>query len=120
MNTAKLNLLACPAVLGFILLGPHLAHATEIAAKPTNSIAPAPAQPREIVFERPMSESAIVNSKAQQSEAAIDSYDCNCSNEPLKLNFDEQESKAAIERYGCDCAGCVNAVRQLQGKLPLL
>ncbi len=39
MNTAKLNLLACPAVLGFILLGPHLAHATEIAAKPTNSIA---------------------------------------------------------------------------------
>lgn len=112
MNTAKLNLLACPTVLGFILLSPHIAHAT--------GIAPAPAQPREIVFERPMSESAIVNSKAQQSEASIDSYECNCSNEPAMLNFDEQESKAAVERYGCDCAGCVNAVRQLQGKLPLL
>jgi hypothetical protein len=36
------------------------------------------------------------------------------------LNFTEAEANAAINRYGCDCAGCMNAVRQLQGKLPLL
>jgi len=35
------------------------------------------------------------------------------------LNFTEEESNAATQRFGCDCAGCINAVRQLQGK-PLL
>ncbi len=47
-----------------------------------------------------------------------DSADCGCG--AATLDFTDQESDAAIERDGCDCAGCINAVRHLQGKLPLL
>lgn len=108
MKKAKLTLLACPSLLAFLLISPHAALAKETVAQPTAS-----EQPVEIVFERPAPD-------ASQLETATDSYDCDCSSESPMLNVSDEESDAAIKRYGCDCAGCVNAVRQLQGKLPLL
>ena len=109
MNAAKLALLTCPSLLAFVVLVPP-AHANQTANKPSVT---------EIVFERPTSKS-VSNVSAQQPDDAVDSYDCGCSSESPMLNFTDQDSNAAIKRYGCDCAGCMNAVRQLQGKLPIL
>ncbi|HEY9780308.1 MAG TPA: hypothetical protein V6D09_09255 [Leptolyngbyaceae cyanobacterium] len=109
MNVAKLALLACPSFLAFVLLVPPV-YANETANKPSVT---------EIVFERPTSKS-VSNVTAQQPDDASDSYDCDCSSESPMLNFTDKDSNAAIKRYGCDCAGCMNAVRQLQGKLPIL
>jgi hypothetical protein len=119
MNLAKLTLLACPSLLAITLLAPNPAHANQRLAKPTDTVSSL-AQPREIVFERPTSKSPIPEVTAQQPNNAIDNDDCSCSGESPMLNFTDAEAKAAINRYGCDCAGCMNAVRQLQGKLPLL
>lgn len=118
MNTAKLTLLGCPSLLASILLASLPAHASEVVVKPTNKISSAPTQSREIVFERPTID-ATTKVAAQTSDDSVD-YDCGCSNESSMLEFSEDESRAAINRYGCDCAGCMNAVRQLQGKPPLL
>lgn len=118
MNLAKLTLLAYPSLLAITLLVPNPAHANQAVAQLTDTVSSA--QPREIVFERPTSKSPAAAVSAQQSDDAIDSYECNCSSESPTLNFTEADTKAAIDRYGCDCAGCMNAVRQLQGKLPLL
>ena len=118
MNTAKLTLLGCPSLLASILLASIPAHASEVVVKPTNKISSAPAQPKEIVFERPTLD-ATARFATQTSDDAVDSSDCGCSSDPM-TGFTDDESRAAINRYGCDCAGCMNAVRQLQGKLPLL
>ena len=96
MNRSKLILLACPAILASMLVVDNPAHATEALTQPIDIEVPAPVTPSfEMVFE-------------QKTPA-----------EPM-LEFTDQESDAAIERYSCDCSGCVNALRQLQGKLPLL
>lgn len=104
MNIAKLSLVACPSLLAVILL-PNPAHAnqpvssTDVASK---------AKPTEIVFERPP-ESSIPKVNTSQSN-----------DQTPTLDFTEAESKAAIDRFSCDCNGCISAVRELQGKLPLL
>lgn len=120
MNRAKLTLLACPTLLASTLLAHIPAQATEVTT-PTNTVVSTPDKPViEIVFERPTSESSTPKSTEQLSEDDIASDDCSCSGETPTLNFTDQESNAAIQRYGCDCAGCLNALRQLQGKQPLL
>lgn len=114
MNRAKLILLGCPALLASMLLVASPAHATDVVAQPTNRVESAPAKPIfEVVFEQQAPEDPMAN-------AAIDSSNCGCSGETPMLEFTDQESNAAINRYGCDCSGCLNALRQLQGKLPLL
>ncbi len=121
MNKTKLTLLGCPSLLAFILLPLHPAYAREIVVQPTNTAASVAAQPiREIVFDRPAPDASQSKVAAQASEDIADNYDCSCSNESPMLDFTNEESEAAIDRYGCDCAGCITAVRQLQGKLPLL
>lgn len=118
MNAAKLTLLGCPSLLASILLTSLPTHASEVVVKPTNKISSAHTQPREVVFERPTLD-ATTQVAAQTSDDTVDSSDCGCSSDPM-IGFTDDESKAAINRYGCDCAGCMNAVRQLQGKPPLL
>lgn len=113
MNRTKLILLACPALLASMVLVASPAHATDAVAQPTNRVESAPAKPIfEVVFEQQSSEDPMAN-------AAIDASNCGCGETPM-LEFTDQESNAAINRYGCDCSGCLNALRQLQGKLPLL
>lgn len=94
MNRAKLILLACPALLAsMVLVNP--VNATDKATDTTNTDVSVPATPIfEVVFEQEDSEDA--------------------------LDFTDQESDDAIARYGCDCPRHLNAIRQLQGKLPLL
>jgi len=53
----------------------------------------------------------------KEANAAIERYGCNCSD--LQCWSSLKRSNAAIASYGCDCSSCLNAVRQLQGKLPL-
>lgn len=121
MNRNKLTLLACPSLLALILLPPSPTHAREIVAQPTNNVASVATQPvKEIVFERPALDVSQPQVATQPLEEIADNYDCGCSSEPATLDFTNEESQAAIDRYGCDCAGCISAVRQLQGKLPLL
>jgi len=115
MNRAKLILFACPAILAPMLVVSNPVYAKEIVVQSSDTVASTSATPvYEIVFEQqpPASPTAQVD--------AIASYGCNCSSESPMLEFTDQESDAAIDRYGCDCAGCLNALRQLQGKLPLL
>ena len=110
MNRAKLILLACPALLASMLLVANPAHANEALTQPTDTGSSEPDKPLfEVVFEQQPEEKA---------NAAIDPSDCGCG-DPI-LNFTDQESNAAIQRFGCDCAGCLNALRELQGKSPLL
>lgn len=119
MNRAKLILLACPALLASMLLVANPAHATEAVAQPTDTGLSAPAKPLfEVVFEQQTPESPTPELTNEEANAAIDPSDCGCG-DPM-LNFTDEESNAAIKRFGCDCAGCLNAVRELQGKLPLL
>lgn len=93
MNTAKLMLLACPALLAsMVLVNP--VNATDQVVTDTTNTDVLPATPiLEVVFEQENSEDA--------------------------LDFTDQESDDAIARYGCDCPRHLNAIRQLQGKLPL-
>ncbi len=115
MNRAELILFACPAILAPMLLVSNPTHAKEIVVQSSDPVASTSATPvYEIVFEQqtPASPTPQVD--------AIAGYGCNCSSESPMLEFTDQESDASIERYGCDCAGCLNALRQLQGKLPLL
>ncbi len=112
MNKAKLILLGCPIVLASMLLLTNTAQATEVVVKtpnPVESGSDTPIFEVEFVAQIPASPT---------SELTNDSADCGCGG--ATLDFTDQESDAAIERYGCDCAGCINAVRHLQGKLPLL
>lgn len=112
MNRTKLILLACPALLASMVLVANPAHANEAVAQLTNRVESTPVKPIfEVVFERPTPADAMA--------AATDPSDCGCGETPM-LEFSDEESNAAIDRYGCDCAGCLNALRQLQGKLPLL
>lgn len=104
MNIAKLSLLACPSLLA-VILSPNPAHANQPVA-PTDVASKA--KPTEIVFERP-TESSIPKVNASQSNEQTPT-----------LDFTEAESKAAIDRFSCDCSSCISAVRELQGKLPLL
>lgn len=39
------------------------------------------------------------------------------STEDSMMNFSEAESDAAVALFGCDCPPCINALRQLRGKL---
>lgn len=113
MNRAKLILLACPALLASMLLVANPADASEVVAQPPAPVESASATPLfEVVFEQPTADS--------MTNSAIDASECGCSGETSVLEFTDQESDAAIARFGCDCAGCLNAQRQLQGKLPLL
>ncbi len=113
MNRTKLILLACPALLASMVLVASPAHATEAVAQPTGTVESAPAKPIfEVLFERPTPEDRMAN-------AATDPSSCGCGETPM-LEFTDEESNAAINRYGCDFSGCLNALRQLQGKLPLL
>lgn len=96
MNRYNLIWLACPAILASMLLVANSAHATEAVTQAIDIEVPAPATATfEVVFEQ------------QTPEAPM-------------LEFTDQESDEAIDRYGCDCSSCLNALRQLQGKLPLL
>lgn len=111
MNRAKPILLACPALLASMLLVANPAHASEAVAQPTDTGSSEPDQPLfEVVFEQQTEE---------QANAVIDPSDCGCGETPM-LNFTDEDSNAAIKRFGCDCAGCLNALRELQGKPPLL
>lgn len=96
MNRAKLILLACPALLASMVLVVSPTNATDQAVTgTTNTDVSVPTTPIfEVVFEQEDAESA--------------------------LDFTDQESDDAIARYGCDCPRHLNAIRQLQGKLPLL
>lgn len=117
MNRATQIFLACPALLASTLLAHNPVLATEVAAQPTNKKASATSKPiSEIVFERPTAKSPT-SELADQADPFVD---CSCFDETPTLNFTDAESKAAIQRFGCDCAGCLNALRQLQGKQPLL
>lgn len=121
MNRAKLNLLACPALLASMLLVANPTHAAEVVAQPTETVESTPATPMfEVVFEQKTTKSPMLESTDKEANAAIERYGCNCSGESPMLEFTEEESNAAIASYGCDCSSCLNAVRQLQGKLPLL
>lgn len=122
MNRAKLILLACPTMLASMLLMANSTQATEIVvAQPTHTVESTPTKPiLEVVFEQQTPESPTLELPNKEANAAIDLYDCDCKSESPMLEFTNEESDAAINRYGCDCAGCLNAVRQLQGKLPLL
>ncbi len=118
MNKAKLILLGCPAVLAFMLLLTNTAQATEVVVQPTKTVESASATPIfevEFVAQTPETPTSELT-----KDDAITSNDCGCSGETPTLEFTDRESDAAIERYGCDCAGCINSVRQLQGRLPLL
>lgn len=95
MNKAKLILLACPALLASMVLVVNSANATEAVTQPPDTSVLPVTPIVEIVFEQEGSE------------------------EPI-LEFTDQESDDAIARYGCDCPRHLNAIRQLQGKLPLL
>jgi hypothetical protein len=115
MNRDKLILFACPALLASMLLVANPLHAAEVVAQPKETVESTPAKPIfEVVFEQETPESPM------DTNAAIDRSGCNCSSESPMLEFTDEESNAARARYGCDCSGCLNAVRQLQGKLPLL
>lgn len=94
MNRLKLILLACPALLAsMVLVNP--VNATDPVTGSTDTDVSVTAAPLfEVVFEQESSEDA--------------------------LDFTDQESDDAIARYGCDCPRHLNAIRQLQGKLPLL
>lgn len=94
MNRLKLILLACPALLAsMVLVNP--VNATDPVTGSTDTKVSVTAAPLfEVVFEQESSEDA--------------------------LDFTDQESDDAIARYGCDCPRHLNAIRQLQGKLPLL
>lgn len=95
MNKAKLILLACPALLTSIMLVNPVNATDQALTDTTNIDVSVPATPIfEVVFEQENSEDA--------------------------LDFTDQESDDAIARYGCDCPRHLNAIRQLQGKLPLL
>ena len=94
MNKVKLILLACPAVLASMLMAANPLYAGEVV--PKSVVESKPVEPLfEVVFEQETPESPT-------------------------LEFTESESNAAIQRFGCDCSSCLNAGRQLQGKLPLL
>ncbi len=95
MNKAKLILLAYPALLTSIVLVNPVNATDQTVTDNTNTDVSVPAAPIfEVVFEQENSEDA--------------------------LEFTDQESDDAIARYGCDCPRHLNAIRQLQGKLPLL
>lgn len=95
MNIAKLVLLARPTLLASMLLVANPVHAAEVV-EPTETLESTSTTPIfEVVFEQETPESSI-------------------------LVFTDEEASAAIDRFGCDCSGCLNAVRQLQGTLPLL
>lgn len=111
--------LACPALLVSTLLVHNPVYASEVTTQRTGTAASA--KPVfEVVFERPTAASPAPELSNQELDDALASDDCSCSGETPMLNFTEQESTTAIQRFGCDCAGCINAVRQLQGKLPVL
>lgn len=112
MNKAKLILLGCPIVLASMLLLTNTAQATEVVVKTPILVESGSKTP---IFEVEFVAQTPANPTL---ELMNDSADCGCGGSTL--DFTDQESDAAIERYGCDCAGCINAVRQLQGKLPLL
>lgn len=96
MNIAKLVLLACPTLLVSMLLVANPVRAAEVVAQPTETLKSTSATPIfEVVFEQETPESSI-------------------------LEFTNDEANSAMDRFGCDCSGCLNAVRQLQGTLPLM
>ncbi len=93
-----------------MLLAANPAHANQTVNQPTDTVKSAPAQPlAEIVFERPNLKSHTPAVAAPQSD-----------DESPMLDFTDAESTSAIQKYGCGCSNCLNAVRQLQGELPLL
>ena len=111
MNRSKLILLACPALLAYMLLGTNPAQASAVVAQPIAPAESASTKPLfEVVFEQPTAD--------PMTNSAIDDSECGCGSDSM-LQVTDQDSNAAIARFGCDCAGCLNALRQLQGK-PLM
>lgn len=109
MKLSKLALLACPALLALTLVAPNSAQAQEIINQSDGAVKSVSSPPLvDLVFDRPTPKSSI--------SSAIDTS----SNDDVPtLDFTDEESQTAIQRYGCDCSGCIIAVQQLQGKLPL-
>jgi hypothetical protein len=109
MKLSKLTLLACPAFLALILIAPNSAQAQEMINRSTNVAKSGSSPPLvDLVFDRPTPKSSLANVTETPSNDDVPT-----------LDFTDEESQAAIQRYGCDCSGCIIAVQQLQGKLPL-
>lgn len=94
MHKLRLILLASSLIVGSLLLLANPVFASQTNPQAPEPVKYIPAKPLyEVVFEQPNSD-------------------------PM-LEFTDEEANNAIQRFGCDCSGCLNAVRTLQGRLPL-
>jgi hypothetical protein len=109
MKISKLVFLACPSFLTLVLVAPNSAQAQEAIVQTNNAVKSLSHPPLvDIVFDRPAPKLSISRLKATPSNDDVPT-----------LDFTDAESETAIQKYGCDCSGCIIAVQQLQGKLPL-